>query len=407
MWKIPEKYREKEVLYRRLILFTLFLGLIVVYFSQILGIIGAAIWVLMPFIIGAILAFCLNTLTRVLMRFSRKVFHLKTTRRTLPAFKLVTILIVALVVVLIMVFVIPSLVNSVQRLAVEMPVKLSALVDTVYKKTVNVPMIHDWMDENRQMLSNMPSLLGNIAMILVTGSASDSIAGMTHLISSTMSWIWIVFLSVVFSFICFFNTTKFVNEGKLVAKAFLPEGIYQWLAHFLKMVSRIFSQYLGGTVIECLILAALVSVFGLIFNIPNAVLVGVVCGTCALVPMFGATTGAVVCTLFIFLDSPGKAITFLIMFICIQQVEGNFIYPNVVGKSVGLPAMYVVLAITIGGSVAGVLGMILSIPITTVFYELLMENAKARVEKKEQEEREKRMLENMEAEEDFEDLFNM
>ncbi len=95
--------------------------------------------------------------------------------------------------------------------------------------------------------------------------------------------------------------------------------------------------------------------------------------------MFGATVGAIICTLFLLMESPGKAITFLIMFICIQQVEGNFIYPNVVGKSVGLPPMFVVVSITIGASLAGIIGMIVSIPVASVIYEMITRQAQKRM----------------------------
>lgn len=394
MWKLPKQYRDREILYRRLILFTLSLGLIVVYFSQILGLIGNAIWICLPFIIGAILAFALNTFCRVIMRLSGMAFHREFSEKSVPFFKVMTLLIDALAVILVCVYVLPSLIVSLQKLAVELPEKLDLLIDEIYRKSVKIPFLHTWMDENQELIHDAPSLVTRLFSFITTGTAGDALVGMKDLISSTFSWIWILFLSVVFSFIAFFNTRQFVREGKLVARAYMPDWLYQQTASFVKLVSRIFSQYLGGTVLECLILASLVSIGGLIFQIPNAVLAGVVCGICALVPMFGATAGAVICTLFIFIDSPGKAITFLIMFICIQQVEGNFIYPNVVGKSVGLPAMYVVVAITIGASVAGILGMILSIPVFTVIYELITQHARARVEEQEKAESEMPEAEN-------------
>ena len=96
-------------------------------------------------------------------------------------------------------------------------------------------------------------------------------------------------------------------------------------------------------------------------------------GIAALVPMFGALVAAFLCSLLIFAQSPTQGITFFVMFICIQQVEGNFIYPNVVGKSVGLPSMYVLVAITVGASIGGVLGMIVFIPVFSSLYRLMQE----------------------------------
>lgn len=105
-------------------------------------------------------------------------------------------------------------------------------------------------------------------------------------------------------------------------------------------------------------------------------------GIGALIPMFGAICAAFLCTLLILIQSPAQGVTFFIMFICIQQIEGNFIYPNVVGKSVGLPSMYVIVAITVGASIGGVLGMVVFIPFFSSIYRLLREYEKKRMAKK-------------------------
>lgn len=381
MWKLPEEYKEKEILYRRLILFALGLGLIVVYFSQILSVIGAFVWMIMPFIIGGFLAFCLNTFTRVIKRFGAKVLKIEYNPKQEVWYKLITTLIIVVILCCVIFYVGPSLIGSIEKIASELPGRIQSLISTAYAKSEKYPSIHNWMEENEELLSDVPKLVTSFFSFLSSGAASsDTLGGFKSFITSTFSWIWVLFLSVVFSFIAFFNTTRFVKEGRMIAIAFLPPKAYEKAAFLTRKISRVFSQYLGGTVLECCILATLVSVFGLIFRIPNAVLVGVFCGFCALVPMFGATTGAIICTLVILIDSPAKAITFIIMFICIQQVEGNFIYPNVVGKSVGLPAMYVLVAITIGGSLAGIMGMIISIPVATVIYELITEQAQKRID---------------------------
>lgn len=178
-----------------------------------------------------------------------------------------------------------------------------------------------------------------------------------------------------------FNKEQVVHETKSLLKAYLPEKNYDRVRHVLKLIIRIFTSYVGGTCLECLILASLVTVGSLILKIPYAFLVGLVVGIGALVPMFGALAAAILCAFFIAMTSPVQGLTFIIMFICIQQVEGNFIYPHVVGKSVGFPPMYIIVAITIGANVAGIIGIIIFIPICSCIYQLVSEDVLSRLQK--------------------------
>lgn len=382
MLKLPKEYHDKEILYRRLILFTLSLGLIVVYMPRILGLIGTAIWVCLPFIIGTFLAFVLNTFCKVLMRFGRYTLKIEHNEKYLPVYRILTLLILLGFVTLLLVFIIPQLISSVEHLATEFPAYLTRLVARIYDYSERFPMVRDWLDQNNDLVSDVPNLLGKVSSFLFAGTAGTTLENIQGVLSNTFSWIWIMFLAVAFSIIAFFNSTTFIKESRMIAKAYMPPRLYRDCSRLTSLIVEIFTQYIGGTVLECIILATLVSVFGLIFQIPYAVLIGVFCGICALVPMFGATAGAVLCTMLLLMQSPGKALTFLIMFICIQQVEGNFIYPNVVGKSVGLPPMFVIVAITIGASMAGILGMIISIPVASVIYALILDQAKNRMVQK-------------------------
>lgn len=379
MLKLPPKYRDKEILYRRLILFTLSVGLLVVYAAQIFDFIAKAIWVCLPFIIGAILAFVLNTFCGVIVRLSGRFLHFKWTEKNMILARILTILVILLFMVLLFSFIIPQILGSIDRLMRELPAYYASLYDRIYDWSEKVPMVRNWMNEHEKVFSDAPMLISQLAGFVTTGSAGNAFGSIQNVISNTFSWLWVLFLSIVFACITFFNTNQFIDICRLIAGAWIPERFIAPISDFVGMVGRIFAQYIGGSVLECMILAALVSLFGLIFQIPYAVLIGVTCGICALVPMFGATVGAIICTLFLLMESPGKAITFLIMFICIQQVEGNFIYPNVVGKSVGLPPMFVVVSITIGASLAGIIGMIVSIPVASVIYEMITRQAQKRM----------------------------
>lgn len=376
MFKLPKEYRDWEILARRVILFALGVGLIVVYMPQILGFISKAVWICLPFIIGGFLAFVLVIFQRVLMKFGKYTLRQQNPEKYLIVYKIVTLVIVVGFIALMIAFIIPQLISSLESIAAELPGYLDKLVDKAYTCSEKYPWLKELLDENQDILTDLPGLISRLASFLFAGSAGSSIENLQVILNSTFSWIWIIFLSIAFSLIAFFNAHSFQEEANLICKAYLPEKIYNSASRLLNMVASIFTQYIGGTVLECIILATLVSVFGLLFRIPYAILCGVFCGICALVPMFGATAGAIICTLVMLMESPGKAVTFLIMFICIQQVEGNFIYPNVVGKSVGLPPMFVIVSITIGASIAGILGMVISIPVASVIYALILDKAR-------------------------------
>lgn len=382
MLKLPQQYKDIEILIRRLILFALGIGLLVFYIGPIFNIIGTAVWILLPFLIGAVLAFVLNTLCRVLMNSCHRFLHWKTTGKWVTFYKVLTLLIILGILVIFIATIIPQAASSVEKISSELPHHIETLYQTALKMTADISFLHEWLVENADLFLDAPTLISRVSSFLATGSAAQSVDAFSRIISSTFSWLWILFLSLVFSIIAFFNTQQFIKEGKLVGRAFLSDSMYDKTDQFLSLVAKTFSQYIGGTVLECIILGTLVTIGALILRIPDAALFGLIIGICALVPMFGATAGGIFSSLMIFMDSPMKGITFLIMFIAIQQVEGNFIYPNVVGKSVGLPPMYVVIAITIGASLAGILGMIVSIPVTSVIYAMITTKAHDVLEKK-------------------------
>lgn len=384
MLNLPPKYRDTEILIRRLILFALGIVLLVVYIGPIINIIGTAIWICLPFLIGAVLAFVLNTLARVLMNLCHRFLHWKTTGRWVLFYKVLTLVLILSGVAVFLATIVPQAASSLQKITTELPGHILEMYDWALEHTKTITFANDWLVQNEELFQDAPTLITRVGSFLATGTAGESMNSVKEIISSTFSWLWIVFLSLVFSIICFFNTAQFVREGKLVGRAFLKPSVYKAVDDFMTLVARTFSQYIGGTVLECLILGTLVTIGGLILQIPDAALFGMIIGICALVPMFGATAGGIFSSLLIFMDSPVKGITFLIMFLAIQQIEGNFIYPNVVGKSVGLPPMYVIIAITIGGSLAGILGMIVSIPVTSVIYGLITQKAQDVLARKQQ-----------------------
>lgn len=385
MFKLPKNLRDKEILFQRLILFAMLLGGIVLYFREILEIISTAIWICLPFIIGGIIAFVLNTLCRVLIRYARRIHPFKLTNRVETGFKVLSLVIVAIALFFVFASIVPQLITSVERFLTNAPKVITQLYAELLEWAKQYPALFSWLIENEDAFLNSSDWVSSLFDYITLGGIGEAFKSIGLAVTGTFSYLWIVFISFMFSFIAFFNTRKFLNECKLVTKAYLPTNYYKKLCYISRKTSRVFSQYLGGTLLECVILATLVTLINSFLNIPYPLLIGFICGIGALIPMFGATIAAVLCAIFLALVNPFKGLEFIVSFLLLQQVEGNFIYPNVVGKTVGLPSMFVLMAITIGASIAGILGIVLSIPITTVCYELINEDAIDRIKKKEKE----------------------
>lgn len=375
---------EKEKMYQRLIIFTLLIGMVIYYFEKIFCFLGWIGHMCLPFLLGAGLAFVLNIISNNLMRYSIKWFDIKDTKIKRIISNVLSVLIVFAVFVAFVGIVIPRILFSIQLLLTNFPQMIYELYIWLLDVTKNIDVIHDSLknlDINAFSTFAIDNVSKKISSWLVSGGANDIFGSIFTILSTTFSWFAQAFITIVFSFLLLFNKEQVVHETKSLLKAYLPEKNYDRVRHVLKLIVRIFTSYVGGTCLECLILASLVTVGSLILKIPYAFLVGLVVGIGALVPMFGALVAAILCAFFIAMTSPVQGLTFIIMFICIQQVEGNFIYPHVVGKSVGFPPMYIIVAITIGANVAGIIGIIIFIPICSCIYQLVSEDVLSRLQK--------------------------
>lgn len=165
-------------------------------------------------------------------------------------------------------------------------------------------------------------------------------------------------------------------------RAFLPGRVRLLVLHVTSTSQKIFSAFITGQCIEAVILGSLCSIGMLIFKFPYAGMIGVLVGVTALIPVVGAFIGAGVGAFLILMIDPFQALMFLVFIVILQQIEGNVIYPKVVGSSVGLPAMWVLAAVTVGGSLGGIAGMLFSVPVASVFYTLMGEFTKRQLRKK-------------------------
>lgn len=384
MFHVPKEYRKKASFYQYIILFIALVVVLVFYIDKIGSFFAWILSILFPFILGLGLAFVFNVFSNNFMAIIRKVWPNKKETKRLRFFcNCLSIILFILIIIAFFLTIIPQLLSSIDRLVINLPYlayhlkqialdltasskDLHRIVENIDLNSINTNVLFSYLEESSKIIFGNNTMIGQVNSIITT----------------TISWITTFFLSFVFSIFVIFNKEKFVQDLHDFFYSFLPSEAYKNMSHIYHVFCHTFAKYIGGTLIECCILATLVTVVSSILHLPYSLLCGFVIGIGALIPMFGAICAAFLCTLLILIQSPAQGVTFFIMFICIQQIEGNFIYPNVVGKSVGLPSMYVIVAITVGASIGGVLGMVVFIPFFSSIYRLLREYEKKRMAKK-------------------------
>jgi predicted PurR-regulated permease PerM len=208
---------------------------------------------------------------------------------------------------------------------------------------------------------------------LILKSGSNMLQSTFSVASSIFGGMIDFFLGFVFSVYILAQKEKLGSQLRKLLYAFLPEKAADKTLSIGSLAETTFSRFLSGQCLEAVILGLLFFIAMSIFRFPYALMISVLIGFTALIPIFGALIGCVIGAFLILIMNPVTALWFILMFIIIQQIEGNFIYPHVVGGSVGLPSMWVLVAVTIGGSSFGVAGMLIFIPMTSVIYTLLRE----------------------------------
>jgi predicted PurR-regulated permease PerM len=212
---------------------------------------------------------------------------------------------------------------------------------------------------------------------------ADILGGTFKAIGNVGGFVFDAVVAMVFAIYCLFCKEILARQGRRLIYAFLPEKFCDETVRIMRLTSNTFANFISGQFLEACILGSLFAIAMLIFRMPYVPLISVLIAVTALVPIVGAFAGCIVGAFLILVEAGiVKALWFVVMFLVIQQFEGNVIYPKVVGKSVGLPGMWVLFAVSVGGELMGVAGMFVMIPIVSVLYTLLREITNRRLEAK-------------------------
>ncbi len=349
--------------------------------SGIINTISYCAGLIMPFIVGGVIAFVLNVPMRSIEKLVSKAFA-KSDKKYPKLVRLISYLItifaVAAVIALVLLVVIPELASTISELIKQIPDAVNSLIAWMQAQFEAYPELEKRISE---ISVNWDSIIKTAIDFLSTGT-KGVISGGIGAITSIFSGITTFFIGFVFSIYILFQKEKLTRQFKKIIYVMFSEKRADRIIEVLKLTNSTFSNFLSGQCLEALILGSMFVVSMLLLRLPYAVLIGMIIAVTALVPIVGAFIGCAVGVILIAIDSPVKAVIFVILFLVLQQIEGNLIYPHVVGNSVGLPGIWVLVAVTIGGNLFGIAGMLTFIPISSVCYALFRIYINRKIEEK-------------------------
>lgn len=324
-----------------------------------------------PFILGGVLAFILNVPMRFIENTPFKKIKKPVLRRALAV--VLTFIFLLLIVTLVVWLLVPQLINTLNALIPAL-IDFATRVETGLRNLLKEnPAVLEWLNANTDFETvNWSSLIkealsgfGNLATS-VLGSAVNAISGL-------FTGAFKAVIALVFCIYCLFQKETLARQGRKLLYAYCKESFADNVVRVARLTNSTFSNFLSGQCIEVCILGSLFAICMAIFRMPFIPLISVVIAVTAFIPIVGAWTGCILGAFLIFVQDPMLAVWFVVMFLVIQQVENNMIYPRVVGTSVGLSGMWVLVAVSVGGKLMGVAGMFLMIPIASVLYTLCKE----------------------------------
>lgn len=362
----------------KIISFALIGLLIVNNFHIVTGFIGKFFDIISPFVVGAALAFILN----IPMKFFESKFSKITFKKGKKLNKnlvrlislLLAIVVIGFIIALIVNLILPEIINVIKLLIENSPKYMTEIKNFALDVTTNMPDLRDSIKNININNEKMQEQIKTIAASVLTFSVS--FAG--NLVGSIVDAV----VSLVFSIYILTGKDKLKEQSKRFLHAYFNKEKAESIIEFGRTARRIFKNFITGQCLEAIILGSLSIIGMMILDIPYAVPIGVLIGVTALIPIVGAFIGIAIGAILILSVEPLKVVTFIIFILILQQIEGNLIYPKVVGDSVGLPGIWVLVAVAVGGDLFGLVGMLLGLPTASVLYTVVKDNVNKRLEYK-------------------------
>ncbi len=379
----------------RAVITVLVIYVLINYWNSFANVAGGVLGALIPLIVGCIMAYAVN----ILMAFYENTFskiallvnknkansniNNNTQKKSVisslkrPFCMILAYFSIVLIVFLVIRMVVPELIGCIELLLDKMP---AAIDNTVKWAEQN-------FDINSLVQTDIQKFLGDInikdtiikAVNILLSGLGGAMGIATQVVTSIISTTVTLAVAFIFSIYILYWKEKLGNQFTRLFKRYIPDKITNKIFYVLGVLNKSFKSFIIGQCTEAVILGVLCMIGMLILRIPYAVMTGCLIGFTALIPIAGAYIGAGVGALMIFTVSPVQSVIFLIYLVILQQIEGNLIYPKVVGSSIGLPGIWVLAAVTVGGSVMGIMGMLVAVPVASAIYQIVKEDVNRKV----------------------------
>ena len=333
---------------------------------------------MMPFLVGGAIAFVINVPMKSIERhLFAKNGKLAKWRR--PVAYLLTLALVIGIITLALVVVIPELGNTISMIVQQVPVAVKAVQKWLTDLPDSYPALAPAVAELNIDWSSLADSIVTFVQNFAAGVVSSGVGIFSGIVSGVVTFV----IAFTFSIYVLFQKERLARQAKQILYAVFPEKTTEKILSVAALSNQVFSSFLSGQCVEAVILGTLFVITMSILGMPYAMLTGIVIAITALIPIFGAFIGCVIGMLLIVMVDPVQAVWFLVLFLVLQQIEGNLIYPHVVGNSVGLPSIWVLVAVTVGGNMFGILGILVFIPLCSVLYALFAMFVKKRLRERE------------------------
>lgn len=350
--------------------YTALLVLGVIYFESIFQYLGELLNIIQPFIIGFILAFIFN----IPMKFFEKKLAIQNKKKRRVVSAILSVLLILLVLLLVVMVVVPQVIENVRTLIDNLPSIFAQAEKWLNYVFEEIRLSPDLLDK----INEFQTRFAQTFISTLTAWAPNIASGVSHITTSVIN----IFMGFVMAIYMIFSKDKLIRQVKKFAHALFNDEHYQYISEVVKLTGTTFENFLAGQLTESIIIGVLCYIGCMILDIPYASIAAIVIGFTNIIPYFGPIIGAVISSVLILFVSPVKALIFLVFSTLLQQFESNLIYPHVVGNSVGLSALWVLFAVSVGGGLFGIPGMVFGLPTFSVIYELLRRWTNYRLEVK-------------------------
>lgn len=343
------------------------------HYLIVLSLLSKLLSVLMPFIIGCMIAFVLNVLMiRIEKQLSKVIVNpkLKILKRVLSI--LGSIALVVGVVAIIIILIIPELVSAIKVIALSLPEVIDNLQNWTDSHSIYLPQLENLI--NQIDVESLGNELSKFAKTEFSGMLDSTIDILAVIVNGIVNFV----LGLVFAIYILMSKETLKDQTKRLINAYLPSKVADNIFEVARLSRTTFSNFIIGQTVEAFILGALCTIGMIILGLPYAPMVGSLVGITAFIPIIGAFIGGAIGAFMIFTVDYMQAFIFIIFLVILQQLEGDLIYPRVVGSTIGLPSIWVLFAVTVGGSLWGITGVLLGVPIVSVIYSLVKIQVKNR-----------------------------